>query len=240
MPAGAGMPGTHPRPRAAEVLRRALALSCVAARAGLENCPDPDEAAATHRRMGAWLADTGLDAVLEPSEAALVATPLGALAEADAVDASWRVEGIYVLAWALGLHPLLAHDRLVDPNDATWPLGFLDDSVLATAGQASLRDDFEIDTFLARQLAVHWRLREYSLRPGPMDFAAVVANGGWARLDIDQAALLEGDLAIDGRPIDRADAAGIERCTSIAGERHRAANWLVGADPVYSRVENIT
>ena len=84
MPAGAGMPGTHPRPRAAEVLRRALALSCVAARAGLENCPDPDEAAATHRRMGAWLADTGLGAVLEPSEAALVATPLGALAEADA------------------------------------------------------------------------------------------------------------------------------------------------------------
>lgn len=240
MPAGTPTPGAHPRPQAAEVLRRALALSCVAARAGLEDCRDRGEAEATHRRMSHWLAATGLDSVLEPSEATLLATPLGALPEADAVDASWRAEGIYVLAWALGLHPLLAHDRLVDPNDAAWPLGFLDDAVLASAGQAGLRDEFEIDTFLARQLAVHWRLREYSLRPGAMDFAAVVANGGWARLDIDEAALVEGDLAIDGRPIDRADAAGIARCTSIAGERHRAANWLVGADPVYSRVENIT
>lgn len=222
------------------MLRRALALSCVAARAGQEAAPDRAAALDSHRRMIDWLGATGLQAVLEPAEAALVATPLGALAEADAVDASWRAEGIYVLAWALGLHPLLAHDRMVDPNDAAWPLGFLDDAALAAADGATLRDDYEIDTFLARQLAVHWRLREYSLRPGPMDFGAVVVDGGWARLDIDAAALLGGDLAIGGSPIDLADAAAIERCTSIASERHRAANWLVGADPVYSRVENVT
>jgi hypothetical protein len=238
---GPGEPGRHPRPQAGDVLRRALALSSVAARAGLEARAGEPEAIAQHRRLLDWLRGTRLDAALEPAEAVLVETPLGQLPAPAATDASWRAEGVYVMAWALDRHPPLPHDRLVDPNEVAWPLGFLDDDAVPVVdGSAELRGDREIDTFLARQLAVHWRLREYALRPGPMDFAAVVASGGWARLDIDEGALVAGDLAIDGSPIDRADAARIERCTSIAIERHRAANWLAGADPVYSRVENIT
>lgn len=231
---GPGQQAGHPRPQADAVLRRALALFGVAARAALEDEPD---AAARRARLLEWLRGTGLEAGLEPAEAELVQAPVGSLGEAAVRDASWRAEGIYVLAWALGLHPPLAHDRLVDPNELAGPLGVLDP---AAPGPASLRADHEIDGFLARQLAVHWRLREYSLRPGPMDFASVVATGGWARLDIDAAALVDDDLAIDGGPIDRAGADAVARCTSIAGERHRAANWLVGADPVYARVENVT
>lgn len=227
----------HPRPQAGDVLRRALALFSVAARAAIE-LEGAD--AGRHARMLEWLRATGLDAALEPGEAELVQAPPGSLSEAVVRDASWRAEGIYVLAWALGRHPPLAHDRLADPNELAGPLGFLDDAAPGAPVAASLREDHEIDAFLARQLAVHWRLREYSLRPGPMDFAAVVATGGWARLDIDAAALLDGDLAVDGDPLDQAGADAIRRCTSIAGERHRAANWLAGADPVYSRVENVT
>ncbi|MEN1941684.1 DUF4272 domain-containing protein [Luteimonas sp. MJ246] len=222
------------------MLRRALALASVVARAGLEARAGEAEAGAMHRRMRDWLRATGLDAALEPAEAELVNAPLGSLPEPAVVDASWRAEGIYVLAWALDRHPPLAHDRMVDPDDIAWALGFLDDAAPALLQDAVLRSERGIDTFLARQLALHWRLREYALRPGPMDFAAVVANGGWARLDIDATDLVDDDLAIDGVRIDRADAAQLARCTSIAGERHRAANWLAGADPVYSSVENIT
>lgn len=193
-----------------------------------------------HPRILDWLRATGLDQALEPGEAALLSAPLGELDAAAALDAGWRAEGAYVLAWALGRHPALPHDRLVDPDDIAWPLGFLAAGALAREAEAELRGDREIDTFLARQLAVHWRLREYALRPGSMDFAAVVANGGWARLDIDQGALVDDDLAIDGGRIDRADDARLERCTSIASERHRAASWLAGADPSYSNVDNIT
>ncbi|MGY0613206.1 DUF4272 domain-containing protein [Luteimonas sp. A501] len=235
-----GEPGRYPRPPAADVLRRALALASVVARAGLEPRADGPEAAAMHRRMLDWLRVTGLHAALEPAEAALVEAPLGSLSDAAVVDASWRAEGIQVLAWALDRHGPVPHDRMVDPDDVAWTLGFLDDAAPDMLHDAALRGDREIDTFLARQLALHWRLREYSLRPGPMDFAAVVANGGWARLDIDDADLVDDDLAIDGLRIDRADAAQLARCTSIAGERHRAASWLAGADPVYSSVENIT
>lgn len=235
-----GEPGRHPRPRAHEVLCRALVLFSVAARAAMEADAARPDAADWQARMLAWLERTGLDRSLEPGEARLLQSPPGSLGDADTRDASWRAEGVYVLAWALGAHPPLAHDRLADPNDLAGPLRFLDDAALDAPEAPSLRAEHEVDGFLARQLAVHWRLREYSLRPGPMDFAAVVASGGWARLDIDAAALLDRDLAIDGDTIDRAEPDAILRCTSIASERHRAASWLAGADPVYSRVENIT
>lgn len=222
------------------MLRRALALASVAARAGLEARAGEPEAVARHARMLDWLRGSGLAPSLEPGESALVAAPLGTLDEAALVDASWRAEGAYVLAWALDLHPLLAHDRAVDPDDIAWPLGFLDESALKAAARPELRGEREIDLFLARQLAVHWRLREQALRPGPLDFAAVVATGDWAPLDIDESALADGDLAIDGAPIDQAAGEALARCTSMAAERHRAANWLVGADPIYSSVENYT
>lgn len=222
------------------MLRRALALFSVAARAAMEADAARADAGAWQARMVDWLRETGLDAALEPDEARLLAAPPGSLTATEAQDASWRAEGVYVLAWALGIHAPLAHDRLADPNELAGPLGFLGDGVPAAIDAAGLRAEHEVDGFLARQLAMHWRLREYALRPGPMDFAAVVATGGWARLDIDAAALVDRDLAIEGDPIDRAEAGAIARCTSIASERHRAASWLAGADPVYSRVENIT
>ncbi|MBJ6980263.1 DUF4272 domain-containing protein [Luteimonas sp. MC1782] len=222
------------------MLRRALALFAVAARAAMEADAARADAADWQARMLAWLARTGLDAELENGERALLQAPPGSLGEAAVLDAGWRAEGVYALAWALGVHPPLPHDRLADPNDLAGPLGFLDTRALEALEAASLRPEHEIDSFLARQLAVHWRLREYALRPGPMDFAAVVATGGWARLDIDAAALIDRDLAIDGDPIDRAASDAISRCTSIASERHRAASWLAGADPLYSNVETIT
>ena len=41
-------------------MRRALALSCVAARAGLETHADGSEAGEMHRRILDWLRDAGL------------------------------------------------------------------------------------------------------------------------------------------------------------------------------------
>jgi len=235
---GPGEPGRHPRPQAGQALQRALALASVAARAGLEARAADPAAAELQARMLAWLDRSGLSAALEPGEARLLAAPLGTLDTAEATDAGWRAEGAHVLAWALGRQPLQPHDRLVDPYEVAGSLGFLDAAALAAA--VELRGEREIDTLLARQLAIHWRLREYALRPGPMEFAPVVASGGWARLDLDAQALAGGDLAIDGEPIDRAGAAAVERCTSIAVERHRAASWLAGADPVYADVEAVT
>jgi hypothetical protein len=45
---------------------------------------------------------------------------------------------------------------------------------------------------------------------------------------------------VKGAPITRADAGTVRLVTSIALERHRAANWLLGVHPVLSRVATPT
>jgi hypothetical protein len=233
-----GEAGLYPRPGARQVQERALALASIACRAMLEQEAGDAGTEAMQQRLRDWLDGTGLHAALEPDEAELVATPLGQLGTKAAIDASWRAEGLYVLAWALDLQPELAHDRLVDPVASAAAIGFLDAAPLACEPQ--LRGERAIDTFAARQLALHWRLRDWQLRPEPMDFAAMVRDCTWANLDVDHAALLDGDLAIEGVRIDQADAAQLQRCLSIAGERHQAANWLLGGDPLYSNVDTST
>ena len=235
-----GEAGLYPRPGARQVHERALALASVACRASLEQDPGDAEAEAMSQRLQDWLKATGLQAALEPGEADVIATSLGQLAGKAAIDASWRAEGLYVLAWALELQPLLAHDRLVDPVAVAEAVGFLDQAPLARDPAPQLRGERAIDTFAARQLALHWRLRDWSLRPEPMDFAAFVRECTWASLDVDDDALLDGDLAIEGARIDAADGDQLQRCLSIAGERHQAANWLLGGDPLYSNVDTST
>jgi hypothetical protein len=44
----------------------------------------------------------------------------------------------------------------------------------------------------------------------------------------------------DGLPVTKAEAAALGRTASIALERHRAANWLVGVHRVYSLVPTPT
>lgn len=235
-----GQAGLHPRPGARRVHERALALASIACRASLEQDAGDPEAESTCLRLRGWLDATGLQGALEPGEAELVATPLGQLTRTSAIDASWRAEGLYVLAWALDMQPQLAHDRLVDPVAAASAVGFLDHAPFTLEPVPQLRGERALDTFAARQLALHWRLRDWQLRPEPMDFAAFVRECTWASLDVDEGALLDGDLAIDGARIDQADDAMLQRCLSIAGERHQAANWLLGGDPLYSNVDTST
>lgn len=235
-----GEAGLYPRPGACQVHSRALALASVTCRANLEQSPGDSDAEETLLRLRGWLDATGLRSALEPGEADLIATPLGQLAPKAAIDASWRAEGLYVLAWALELQPALGHDRLVDPVAAAATVGFLDDAPLARDPAPQLRGERAIDTFAARQLALHWRLRDWQLRPEPMDFAGFVRQCDWATLDVDDGVLLDGDLTIEGIRIDAADGAQLQRCLSIAGERHQAANWLLGGDPVYSNVDTST
>lgn len=229
----------YPRPEASRVLRRALALSSVAVRSFAESGDraDSEEMLAKMRR---WLRETGIEDELEPQERAVVATPLGQLDLKLAVNGSWRSEGLYVLAWALGRYPTLAHDETVDPERAAKALGFLEDDALSSEKRPRLRSDDELDAFDSRQLALHWRFRDYSLRPAAMDFAKFVRECGWAALSVDASVLIDNDLSVGGMRIDKAEPAQVQRCLSIAMERHQAINWLRGEHPIYSEVDTST
>ncbi len=232
--AGPGEAQLEP-PDAARVLRRAWALAAVAMRAYLED-PRARDAEARIRELRAWIGAVRLDDEHEPDEVALVDAPRGTLTPEQQANGSWRSEGVMVLAWALGAGALPDHETQGDPFDAARELGFLG----PTPSRVALRPAEEIDREARRSLAIHWRLREASLRRKPVDFERFSRESWFGGFDLGDIPLAEGDLAIGGVPITRADELQVQICSSIAMERHHAFNWLLGTASVYSEVDTPT
>lgn len=224
-------------PSPARVAARALVLAAVSCRGFVER---DDDAVPLWSEVRGWFATLGADSELEPAERALLDAPLGALSASQRMNASWRCEGMAVLAWALGGDELPPYDAEVDPRAVADALGFLrprDETVLTSP---RLRPRGELAAFAEGMFTVHWRLREQRLNPAAMDLAAFARTAWFGPLSLDLARLSGGDLAIGGRPIARADDALLARCESIASERRIAARWLLGDAPVYSEVDTST
>src|SRR5262249_34321736 len=119
----------HP-PAARRVARRAVALMGVVGRAviereGMLSRASVERAAGMHRKLLGWMSSVGVEPEFEAVEEAVLQSPPGRLAEQDFLNAMWRVEGLAVLAWALGRLQLPRYDELVD-IDAVWDsMGFL-------------------------------------------------------------------------------------------------------------------
>lgn len=73
-----------------------------------------------------------------------------------------------------------------------------------------------------------------------MDFVAFARTAWFGPLNIEGIALAESDLSVGGVPIARAAADAIRTASSIAIERHKAFNWLLGYDEIYSEVDTST
>jgi hypothetical protein len=229
----------EPEPPSAErVARRALVLAVVSCRGILELDPAREQAAAFWTRVAAWWGRQGLRAELEPGEAALLDAAFGEAPQQAAVDASWSSEALAVLAWALGRADLPAHDLQVNAAAAGASLGFLKDRTVLEA--PSLRSSDDLEGYANVALAVHWRLRDFSLNPRALDFARFCATAWFGPLSLEGVRLVEGDLAIGELPLSRASARDVRTATSTASERHRAANWLLDASSPLSETDTST
>jgi hypothetical protein len=228
-------------PSAQRVARRALALTAVTARAILEQDAANPEAAETYRDLLTWVRDLALDDELEPSEWEVLQRPLGRLDPQAQIDSIWRLEGLVVLAWALGRFEVPPHDELVSLNPLWQSLGLLDVRVAKTllAGPV-LRPRQEIAALRNRMFALHWRLRNFRVNPGVMDFAKFARTCWFGPLDLTGLPLVKGDLALRGKRIDRADADVVSAAHSAAQERHQAANWLWEGPERYSEASVAT
>src|SRR5579884_2817539 len=89
-------------PTAERVARRALALTAITARAILEQDTASPEASETYQDLLTWVRDIGIDDEFEPDEWEVLQRPLGRLDQGGQINATWRLEGLVVLAWALG------------------------------------------------------------------------------------------------------------------------------------------
>lgn len=228
-------------PTADRAARRALALAAVTCRAILEQEWKGRKAAATHRDLVAWIEDVGLGGELTPDEWEVIQTPLGRLKGQSLIDSTWRLEGLVVLAWALGRFAVPTHDKLVETNRLWESLSLFDaDAAKELIAGATLRDRTELGEFRARMFALHWRLRNYRLNSEVLNFAEFAKTCWFGPLNISGLPLLKGDLAVGGKRLDRADGEEVAKANSAVMERHKAANWLWEGPAEYSEASEAT
>jgi hypothetical protein len=229
-------------PEAGRVAARALVLAAVTYRGHIENEKSTYEGRAedVRRRIVAWLDDLGLNTEMEAEEANLLMTPVGGLDRKAANQATWRSEGLVVLAWAMKRAPLPSVHDICQPGEIADAVGFLQDREATPLSAPSLREPSEVSYWANTYLALHWRLRQFSLEPGRIDFVSYASNCKWADMRIDELEVVDSELAIKGVPIDRVDDAVFHKSLSITMERRVALDWLLGFETLYSDVTTDT
>lgn len=213
-------------PSIARIGARLVALVAVAARALTEY--DGRDVAEARDGILAWVDGAGGAGELEEFEAAMLERPAGGLDEAALAYGSWQIEGAVVLAWALGLVPVVPlHDQAVDPALVSAGVRFPDAAATgAVLRSCTRRHPALVDAEATRQFAVYWRLREFADKGEALDLEAFARSGQQGPLRFDRVPLLGGDLAVAGRPIADSDPDAVEVSLGIVGERVRALSWL--------------
>lgn len=227
-------------PSPIRIARRALALAAITARAVVEQVePDqtPIERERQHESIITWATKVAVIEELEPEEKEILQSPIGSLSERTCINSSWRIEGLAVLAWALNLIEQPLYDESVDT-------GLLLNTLYVSAQEIinapNLRTELEILSYHNQLWSLHWRLRDYSVNSEIMDFKKVGQEIWFGPLDTSMFKMIDGDLAISGRRIDKAPTEIFSHVLSLARERHHAATWLLGYNPIYSEIDAST
>jgi hypothetical protein len=170
---------------------------------------------------------------LEPSEIRFLNAPFGTLSTFDRNQASWLVEGLTVLAWALRKAKLPSYSTKGDGAKASLALGMFGPAELDKATAEDLRDFQEIEMGAATYEAVFGRIMKHLKNPEKMDLTNLLKDPATGHLLVDGLELTDGDLSIDGLPLPAVRPERLQEVLGIVRERHRAFRWLLGADPTY-------
>jgi len=201
-----------------------------------DETPDP-EIQGYRRSLRPWLVEVGAAPELEPWEDRVVSQALGRLDARTKIEGTWACEGLAVLAWALRRFELPRHDLSVEPTEVTAALEFMQPAATELAGKVTSRSWDDIRTRAKTALTVHWRIQKFLDEPVAADLVHLSKTSWYGQFSLEGVALAKSDLAIGGVPISRASAEAVHAAASIALERHRAFNWLMGYEGTYSSVD---
>lgn len=219
-------------------------VASLRARANAEERARMDEKA-DEARDAFWtpIYDTPVFDALTPKERELSETTLITMTEQQQIDASWAVEGMAMLAWALGVLPELpAWDVQVEPS----LLDAIPNPTALAAFRAgvTLRSPEELERARGAAELWHWRSRTRELqesgfalpdelkKPGISsldDIVRLTAAHAFAEGTIPRA--IDGDFPARGEAYRALSDDAWHEVRSIAVERHRALEWLAGNAP---------
>lgn len=229
--------GSRTDPSAARIGGRLVALVGVAARASAEFGGGD-----RHETLGditGWVRAAGIGDGIEGIEEAILSSVPGAIDDADLALGTWQIEGAVVLAWVLGLlDELPPHDEAMDPALLSTMLGFPDaEQTRAILRSAGRRRPEQVDDEADRHYSIYWRLQEFAATGETLDLEKFIHGRPSGPLHFERVPLVDGDMAVGGRPIALADPELHDIVRSITTERLRALEWLTRGGP-YAAVDD--
>lgn len=157
-----------------------------------------------------WLQREGLWDYVTPKEQAFLESENPA--KQQFINATWRVEALFPLLWALRvIKELPEPTALCDVEYVQSVLPEIYDSTAAFISSAQLRPDSEIYNANGHIIDIHWRIRDAEIRKNPPSPEPAGKLGRLPRMDTRP----------EGPPVEIYDA-------GVVKERHHALNWLTG------------
>jgi hypothetical protein len=205
----------------------------------IDGDPDPD-AQEMAGKILPLARQTGIYESYEPAELRLLHAPWGSLPRRERLALSWAVEGVAVLAWALGKAPLPPFDTRCEGAPVGSALGLFQHESPETIRAATLRDPAEIEMRALTYEALSWRLARFLDTRQRIDFASRLPNYSSPHLISCGFILLDdGDLAVDGAPLVEISEERLCEICTIVRQRHKAFRWLLGYEKHYAAVLTI-
>jgi hypothetical protein len=231
-------PGEGTLHLAGSVYSMALGQCYLACRAMIDGDPDPS-AQELAGQILPLTRETGIYQAYEPAELRLLNAPWGTLPRRDRVALSWAVEGVAVMAWALGKAPLPPFDTRCEGAPVGSALGLFQHESPEVVHAATLRDRSEIEMHALTYEILSWRLQQFLACRQRIDFASRLKSSNSPLAIVGAVALLEGDLAVDGAPLLEVSEERLSEVSTIVRERHKAFRWLLGHEKNYAPAATI-
>src|SRR5213078_4404979 len=109
-----------------------------------------------HRKLLHWIQLVGIGDEFEPDEWEVLQLRPGRLGRKQQINSTWRLEGLGVLAWALGRFELPPLEQLVECHSLWRSLGMLDIAACKSLlADPTLRPLPELHELRRRLLAIH-------------------------------------------------------------------------------------
>jgi Domain of unknown function (DUF4272) len=219
---------------AGSVYSMALGQCYLACRAMIDGDPDPG-ALEMAGKILPLTRESGIYESYQPAERRLLHAPWGSLPRRERLALSWAVEGVAVLAWALGKAPLPPFDTRCEGAPVGSSLGLFQHESPQVIRAATLRDPAEIETRAHTYEALSWRLARFLESRHRIDFASRLPNYNSPHLLAGGFTLLEdGDLSVDGAPLVEISEERLGEICTIVRQRHKAFRWLLGYEKNYA------
>ena len=176
---------------------------------------------------------------LDAAEKRFFSTPFGTLKNRERTEASWLIEGLAVLSWAIGKCDLPPFHQKIEGSKVSIAIGLFQPDSLERISAAAIRNPDEVESGAITYSALCWRFSEQAKNPQPVDFAGKLKDPNGPHLLVDGIPIKDGDLAIDGSPICEVPAERVAEVASVVFQRYKAFRWLLGLEDGYATLTTI-